>query len=570
MKKLIKYMCVLAVAALATIVIMYNMASADGEGSEVVPPSMTAENVSTSEDTAAITVSFGGDIQGVTSGYITVDCPDGISCTSGESEKMIDDSNGVLSRTLTFSGFSSYSGNEATITFNIGKSSGWTYISKSQGKSISGSIMHATAKVKIEKQEPDPVDPPEEEFKLDTTIIEMKVGESKDLPGNNKKKDVQWTTSDETVVEINGNSVKGLKKGDATLTAKTADNESAVLTVKVDEKTDPVDPPEEEFKLDTTIIEMKVGESKDLPGNNKKKDVQWTTSDETVVEINGNSVKGLKKGDATLTAKTADNESAVLTVKVDEKTDPNDPGEEPNPGEEPDDPGETPTQPVVVPLKIEPSIRKMYVGEVDRYGVNKDVTITWSSSNKSVAIIDQSTGQVTAVGEGKATITATTQNGETATAQIIVERKSDGGNEVADPVISPSSDFTINAGDTYQLKADMEVEWTSSDESVATVDANGLVKGVGGGNAFIYAKSKDLRVSSIGVTVKGAKSKGNKGSTGGTKTNKTGNAATEDGNSSSTVNEEVPSTGEASTGTIVILGAVTLIVAAVIFRKRMK
>ncbi|MBP3707723.1 MAG: Ig-like domain-containing protein [Clostridia bacterium] len=487
MKKLIKYMCVLAVAALATIVIMYNMASADGEGSEVVPPSMTAENVSTSEDTAAITVSFGGDIQGVTSGYITVDCPDGISCTSGESEKMIDDSNGVLSRTLTFSGFSSYSGNEATITFNIGKSSGWTYISKSQGKSISGSIMHATAKVKIEKQEPDPVDPPEEEFKLDTTIIEMKVGESKDLPGNNKKKDVQWTTSDETVVEINGNSVKGLKKGDATLTAKTADNESA-----------------------------------------------------------------------------------VLTVKVDEKTDPNDPGEEPNPGEEPDDPGETPTQPVVVPLKIEPSIRKMYVGEVDRYGVNKDVTITWSSSNKSVAIIDQSTGQVTAVGEGKATITATTQNGETATAQIIVERKSDGGNEVADPVISPSSDFTINAGDTYQLKADMEVEWTSSDESVATVDANGLVKGVGGGNAFIYAKSKDLRVSSIGVTVKGAKSKGNKGSTGGTKTNKTGNAATEDGNSSSTVNEEVPSTGEASTGTIVILGAVTLIVAAVIFRKRMK
>lgn len=48
-----------------------------------------------------------------------------------------------------------------------------------------------------------------------------------------------------------------------------------------------------------------------------------------------------------------------------------------------------------------------------------DKAVTWTSDNKSVATVDQN-GKVTAVAAGKATITATTSNGKTATCSVTV------------------------------------------------------------------------------------------------------------------------------------------------------
>lgn len=544
MKKLMKYICVLAVTAIATIVIMYNMANAEGEEEQVQPPTMSASNVSTNSDTATINVSFGGDIKGVTAGAIRVSAPDGITCSEGNS-KLINETSEITSCTFTFTGFSSYSESTADITFTIGGGgSEWSYISKSDSLSKQVQIeLTATATVTIEKQEED------NDFTLSFYETSVNVGDSVNLPEISLQIPVTWTSSDESVVKKEGDQFFAIGEGNATLTATAEGYNPQTLRVSVTR----VDQPVDDFSLSFTEATIKVGESRDLPEISPQTPVTWESSDENVVKIEGNQFKAMGEGKATLTA-TAGNISKTLVVNVN-------PGE--NPGE---DPGDEPAPPVDNdPPTIAPSgTIKMYVGDVARYGANKDVT--WSSSDNSIVIINESTGQVTAIGEGKVTITATAKNGKKATAQIVVERQSS-GNEAANPIISPSTDFTINAGDTYQLSADMEVEWISSDESVATVDTNGLVKGVGGGNAFIYAKSKASRISAIGVTVKGTTAK--KG-TGTTTTNKTGNAVIGNGNTSSTVNEEVPSTGEASTGTLVLLGVITLIVAAVIFRKRIK
>lgn len=48
-----------------------------------------------------------------------------------------------------------------------------------------------------------------------------------------------------------------------------------------------------------------------------------------------------------------------------------------------------------------------------------DKTVTWSSSNEAVATVDGN-GLITFVGEGTATITATTSNGLTATVSVTV------------------------------------------------------------------------------------------------------------------------------------------------------
>ncbi|WP_288625130.1 Ig-like domain-containing protein [uncultured Lactococcus sp.] len=49
-----------------------------------------------------------------------------------------------------------------------------------------------------------------------------------------------------------------------------------------------------------------------------------------------------------------------------------------------------------------------------------DKTVTFSSNNLSVATVTPVQGTVTAVAEGKATITATASNGKTATCEITV------------------------------------------------------------------------------------------------------------------------------------------------------
>jgi formylglycine-generating enzyme required for sulfatase activity len=121
-------------------------------------------------------------------------------------------------------------------------------------------------------------------------------------------------------------------------------------------------------------------------------------------------------------------------------------------------------------------------------------TVTWESSDTSVATVTG--GTVKAVGEGTATITVTTvgkkADGEpdTATCEVTVDPE-----PVIDvPVTGVSLDETtldMDVGDTETLtptvlpaEATQTVTWESSDTSVATV-TGGTVKAVGDGTATI-------------------------------------------------------------------------------------
>ncbi len=120
--------------------------------------------------------------------------------------------------------------------------------------------------------------------------------------------------------------------------------------------------------------------------------------------------------------------------------------------------------------------------------LNKNVT--WSSSNAEVVSVVN--GLVTAVADGTATITATTEDGGyTATCEVTVTT----------PVSSISLDKTsldLIVGETEQLTATIEptnasnqnITWSSSNNNVATV-ANGLVTAVSNGTATITATAED-------------------------------------------------------------------------------
>ena len=118
--------------------------------------------------------------------------------------------------------------------------------------------------------------------------------------------------------------------------------------------------------------------------------------------------------------------------------------------------------------------------------------IEWSSSKSDVATVDAN-GKVTAKGNGTATITVTTKDQyKQATCAITVA-------QVVTGVSMSEPSITLNEGQSTTLTATVSpsnaanksVNWTSTNTSVARVDANGVVTAVSLGTATIKAEAKD-------------------------------------------------------------------------------
>jgi len=135
-----------------------------------------------------------------------------------------------------------------------------------------------------------------------------------------------------------------------------------------------------------------------------------------------------------------------------------------------------------------------------------DPSVSWTADDEAVARVGPN-GTVTAISEGSANITATTNDGGfIATAIVNVES----GNVAVTGVALAPDTVTLTEGDTHQLVAtvspvdasDQSIQWTSDDENIVTVDSDGLVTAVAPGTTTITATTNDggFNVSSI-ITV---------------------------------------------------------------------
>lgn len=134
---------------------------------------------------------------------------------------------------------------------------------------------------------------------------------------------------------------------------------------------------------------------------------------------------------------------------------------------------------------------KLSVSILPENAANK--SISWISSDGNIASVDEN-GLVTALASGSATITATTTDGS----QLSVNCTIHVSLQVASIVLN-ETEATLSEGQTVQLSATVSPEladnkalrWSSSDESVATVDQTGLVTAVAQGNAVVTVSSTD-------------------------------------------------------------------------------
>lgn len=137
-----------------------------------------------------------------------------------------------------------------------------------------------------------------------------------------------------------------------------------------------------------------------------------------------------------------------------------------------------------------------------------DASITgvkWESTNEKVAVVDEY-GVVTGVGRGQATIRATAADGGGQRASVNVTVK-----QQPESITLSGLSGNIRVGGGVTLKAtvlpnttsDKAVVWSTSDASVATVSANGYVKGVRAGSCTITCQSKTFPevYAQIDVTV---------------------------------------------------------------------
>lgn len=246
------------------------------------------------------------------------------------------------------------------------------------------------------------------------------------------------------------------------------------------------------ISLDRTGISMVEGETTTLtatvtPSNATDKSITWTSNAPEVAGVNDNGkVNAIKAGEATITVTTEDGgKTATCKVKVT---------------------GVLATS-ISVPARAIPVGGKTTLTATVLPESANDKSVTWSSEDAAIATVDPATGEVTGIAIGIVKITATANDGSgvsgSGTVTVISKVKS--------VSINPSS-TTMKKGNSTTLVAtvtpvdgvtiDTGVTWSSSDESIATVDAGGKVTGLAVGTVTITAISKEDSSKKATCTVK--------------------------------------------------------------------
>lgn len=144
-------------------------------------------------------------------------------------------------------------------------------------------------------------------------------------------------------------------------------------------------------------------------------------------------------------------------------------------------------------FSLNPVSLQMTVGEMATIEpVGTASGIVWTSSNDSVATVFS--GVVTAKAIGAATITATA--GKTSVSCPVYVLGTDGASLRITPAavsLAPGETYQLQYGNAYELP----MTWTSSDESVAQVSANGLITALKGGMATISLSTNIESVSAV-------------------------------------------------------------------------
>ena len=296
-------------------------------------------------------------------------------------------------------------------------------------------------------------------------------------PVNAENKNVIWWSEDIAIAVVDQNGLAiGKKAGSTKIKVMTQDGgmvaECEVTVENIDVTS---------ITLQPSSISIKSGNTYQLisniaPSNATNQKLTWESEDETIAIVSDSGmVTGKNAGTVMVKAKTENGLEAICEVTVKKSN-----------------------------ITISPIV---YIGSTLQLKTiiePADMTevVTFRSDNEVIAKVNND-GLITGLSKGQTTIRAYDKdNDEIFSIMVTVIL------QVSSIVVNPTA--KINVGNTVKINAvvspsnasDTTVIWTSSDESIATVDSNGIVKGLADGKVTITARTVDgNKTASCEVTV---------------------------------------------------------------------
>lgn len=325
------------------------------------------------------------------------------------------------------------------------------------------------------------------DFDAEYKNIVIKVGEKLKIanglniyPADATDKSIKWETSDGSVAKVDElGYVTGVKAGSCVITAQS--NDSGIFAkciVKVYQNVNGLKLSATEYvtrKGDYFILEVNTD-----PANADNQTFIWETKDKNIVELEKSD-----KNQARFYAKEAGQTKVIVTSK------------DPYTGDTVVAECNVTVEQAVTGVTLNCSSKTLMLGK--KFALTPTVkpdsarnkNVIWSSSDETVATVEN--GVVTGKKGGTAIITVTTEEGaQVAHCKVTVR-------ELVTSIEITGKGHTLNYGKKTTLIANVEtitatnrsVRWSTSNKKKLTVTQKGVVKGVGYGTAYVYAKAKD-------------------------------------------------------------------------------
>ncbi|MBR2570979.1 MAG: Ig-like domain-containing protein [Clostridia bacterium] len=323
-----------------------------------------------------------------------------------------------------------------------------------------------------------------ESLEFGTARLTLGAGAEIDLPlkvtPDYANEAIRWQTADPSIATVDQSGHVVMRStGNTYISAYSENGVEATCSVQVVE----ADRVVTDFKLSKTEVELYEGqtyqfEAECKPENAEDVFITYVSSDESVVTVDSSDVAhGMGKGEATIVATASSGISKTIKVKVKEAT-----------------------------ISLEKSALNLRSGKKGTLKTRiqpkgQDVLVTWTSSDESVATVEN--GVVTAVASGACTITAAIPTGASATCNVTVDAV------IVKKIAVKPTEARMDIG--AQRKLDIKTEpkqvpetslnWTSSNLEVVTVDGEGNVTAVASGTATVKVTANSGKSASCKIKV---------------------------------------------------------------------
>ena len=274
----------------------------------------------------------------------------------------------------------------------------------------------------------------------------------------NDSKGLQFESGNQTILTVNASGlITALAEGETTVTVSSKDDPEVkvVITVTVSKNYT--------LTVPSTTMTVKVGESKDVVYT-ANDTVTFTSGNQNIFTVSeAGLITGVSEGKANLIIQSTKNSSLSVTLEVDVKK--------------------------IVTLEANSEEESLWVGGTTQLTYESNADVTYESDNQLIATVNPS-GLVTAVGVGEVKVTIRSSYDAEVFDEVLVKVYA------LTEAIMITGESKVNVGSDQSLSIDVSpdlsyalVTWESSDETVVSIDENGLINALKPGNVIITAKS---------------------------------------------------------------------------------